>query len=335
VTALASAYREAAAAIAAAPRILVVAHESPDGDALGSLVAASRALAAAGHDVTSYLSDAVPIPTDLAFLADGVELVSTPPADPDDRLVLALDCGSAARIGVDAARIAGEGAVIVNVDHHHDNTLFGTVDVVDPDAACTTRMVATLLEAMGIPLASLDLPAREALYVGLVTDTGRFQYSNTSPDALRFAAGLVESGVEPQVIFRRVYESLPVERARLIGLAVGRTRLELDGRLALTTVDQADFRAAGAREEHAEGIIDVLRSVRGVEVACVLRARSEPPHVKGSMRGASGGVVDVSAIARRFGGGGHPQAAGFSSEDPIEVVAGEVVRAVAEVLPRT
>lgn len=333
MTAIASAYREAAAAIAAAPRIVVVAHESPDGDALGSLVAASRALTAAGHDVTSYLSTAVPIPGDLAFLAEGIRLASTPPPDLDDRLVLALDCGSAARIGADAALIAGDGAVVVNVDHHHDNTRFGTVDVVDPDAACATQMVATLLATMGMPLATLDLAALEALYVGLVTDTGRFQYSNTSAEALRFAAELVECGVQPHIIFRHVYESVPVEQARLIGLAVGRIRLELDGRLAMTTVDQADFQRAGAREEHAEGIIDVLRSVRGAEVACVLRARPEPPLVKGSLRGASGGIVDVSAIARLFGGGGHPQAAGFSSGEPIETVAAEIVRAVAEALP--
>lgn len=327
MTGLDAAYREAAAAIIAAPKLLTVCHESPDGDALGSLVSTTRALTAAGHDVVAYLSAAVPVPADLAFLADAVALTTTPPRDLGERLVLALDCGSQERIG-GAYSLIGDGVVVVNLDHHHDNTLFGTVDVVDPDSACTTQMVARLLEAMGIELAELDAQALEALYVGLVTDTGRFQYSNTSAAALRFAAQLVSCGVNPNAIFRRVFESVPAAKARLVGLATSRVRLELDGRLALAVVDLESFEAAGAREEHADGIVEVLRSIRGVEVACVLRERDAAPNVKGSLRG--GGSFDVSAIARQFGGGGHPQAAGFSSEEPLEVVAAAVKSAVAE-----
>jgi phosphoesterase RecJ-like protein len=173
-------------------------------------------------------------------------------------------------------------------------------------------MVRRLLEALDVPL---DDVARQAVYVGLVTDTGRFSYSNTSAVALREAARLVEEGVRPHEIFGRVFEDVPVAKARLLGIALSRLELRLDGRLALTWLLRQDFEDAGAEEPFSEGIIEHVRALRGVEVAALVREPRDPsgPRFKASLRSKTP-EIDVSRVARLGGGGGHVQAAGFSSE---------------------
>ena len=174
-------------------RLCVTTHESPDGDALGSVLGAGLALRGAGYDVAFYLSGSDGSrPPEYRFLPVE-EIERQPPADAAERVLYAFDCGSARRIAPREGlleRFAG----VVNVDHHHDNTRFGDVNLVDPQAACTAQIIARLLHALRIEVPKV---AAEALYVGLVTDTGRFQYANTTPDALRLAADLVEDGVQP------------------------------------------------------------------------------------------------------------------------------------------
>jgi phosphoesterase RecJ-like protein len=309
------AYAAAAGALREAPGLLVTTHENPDGDALGSLVAATRGLRNAGFDAVPFLAGSAGLPQEYGWLDGLASIARELPADAGERTLLALDCGSAPRTGLSPEQLAAFPAV-VNVDHHHDNPRYGTVAVVDPAAPCCTVMVRRLLEQLDAPL---DPETRNALYVGLVTDTGRFSYSNTSAAALREAARLVEEGVRPHEIFSHVYEDVPAAKARLLGIALSRLQLRLDGRLALTWLLRSDFEEVGAEDPFSDGIIEHIRALRGVEAAALLREPRDPdgPRFKASLRSRNA-EIDVSRVARAGGGGGHVQAAGFSSDLPLE-----------------
>ena len=207
-------------------------------------------------------------------------------------------------------------ALVVDVDHHHDNTRFGAVNLVVPTASSTAEIVRELLGALDVPLTP-DIA--EALYVGVVTDTGRFQYANTTPKALRLAAELVEAGADVHGVFKQVYETVQFAKLKLLARALERAQVYEGGRLVVSYLLASDFAEVGAVEPYSEGIIDYLRQTEGAELAALIR---EPPTAGGprhrvSLR-SSRDEIDVSAIARLSHGGGHRQAAGFSSEDSIE-----------------
>jgi phosphoesterase RecJ-like protein len=296
--------------------VCICAHTSPDGDALGSLLGLGLSLEATGRDVVLYQDGDDPFPRELAFLQlDAIQ--RRVPADAPSRTLIALDCGSALRIDR-RGEVAGQFARVVNIDHHHDNTLFGTINLVDAEASCTAEIVAGLLQEAGIPLAE---GAALALYVGLVTDTGRFQYVNTTPAAHRLAAQLLKQGVQPAQVFSTLFESLPLSRQRLLGLALGRAQVAAGGRLAATALARDDFEATGADDASSDGVVDALRAIEGVELAALVREprdRSGPAR-KVSLRSRAGGV-DCSAIARERGGGGHAGAAGFSTDESVEEI---------------
>jgi phosphoesterase RecJ-like protein len=215
-----------------------------------------------------------------------------------------------------AAGLLGQAPLSIDLDHHHDNSRFATISHVVADASSTGEIVRDLLRLLDVPLT----PAiAEALYVALVTDTGRFQYTNTTPKALRLAAELVEAGVDVQRVFRGIYESVEFAKLKLLARALERAKVYDGGRLVISYLLRGDFHELGVGEEYAEGIIDYLRSVEGAELAATIREPPEPPDAprRISLR-ASSDEIDVSAIARQRGGGGHRQAAGFSSPDSIE-----------------
>jgi phosphoesterase RecJ-like protein len=296
--------------------VCVCAHASPDGDALGSLLGLGRSLAATRRDVVLFQDGDDPVPRELAFL--GLDAIQRRlPEDAADRTLIALDCGSALRVDR-AGEAVTRFARVVNVDHHHDNTLFGDVNLVDAEASCTAEIVAGLLAEAGIPLAE---GAPLALYVGLVTDTGRFAYANTTPRAHQLAARLLEAGVNPAEVFSTLYESLPLARQRLLGLALGRAQVAAGGRLAVTSLARADFASTGADDAASDGVVDALRAIEGVELAALVREprdRSGPAR-KVSLRSRAGGL-DCSAIARERGGGGHPGAAGYSTDESVDEI---------------
>jgi phosphoesterase RecJ-like protein len=305
--------------------VCICGHASPDGDALGSLLGLGLSLAASGRDVVLFQDGDEPFPRELAFLQLG-RVERRVPADAAQRTLIALDCGSAQRIDR-RGEVAGQFERVVNIDHHHDNTLFGAVNLVDADASCTAEIVAGLLDEAGIPLAE---GAALALYVGLVTDTGRFQYANTTPRAHRLAARLLEAGVQPARVFATLFESLPLERQRLLGLALGRAQVAGGGRLAVTWLDRDDFELTGADDAASDGVVDALRAIEGVELAALVREprdRSGPAR-KVSLRSRAGGL-DCSAIARQRGGGGHPGAAGFSTDESVDEIVEFLARAAA------
>ena len=305
--------------------VCVCAHASPDGDALGSLLGLGLSLAATGRDVVLYQDGDEPFPRELAFLGLG-RIARRLPADAAERTLIALDCGSALRVDR-AGEVVGRFARVVNIDHHHDNTRFGDFNLVDAEASCTAEIVAELLDEAGIPFAE-GVPV--ALYVGLVTDTGRFQYANTTPRAHRLAARLLAEGVQPALVFATLFESLPLARQRLLGLALGRAQVAGGGRLAITWVTREDFELTAAAESDSDGVVDALRAIEGVELAALVREPSDrtgPAH-KVSLRSRAGGL-DCSAIARERGGGGHPGAAGYSTGESVEQIIAFLERAAA------
>jgi phosphoesterase RecJ-like protein len=307
---------EALAALRDGQRFVLVTHENPDGDALGSLVAMQGVLQALGKDTLMYIAaNEFPLPYEYAFFQfDG--LISDVPEDVERRTLVFLDCGNFDRNAVDVSDVP-----IVNVDHHHDNTRFGSINHVVPEASCTAEIVWDLMQGLDVPLTQ---PIAEALYVGLVTDTGRFMYENTGPRAHVMAADLIEAGVDVHEIYRRLYEGVPEPKLALLTRALAAVERFDDGRLTIARLAREDFAATGAKSSFTEGIIDHLRSVEGTKVAALAReltGANMDGSSKVSLR-ATDGAVDVSVIARAQGGGGHRQAAGFATTmDRDELVA--------------
>ncbi|MGH3011471.1 MAG: DHH family phosphoesterase [Gaiellaceae bacterium] len=304
-------------AIRSHDRFLVTTHENPDGDALGSILAMRLGLEQLGKDGYLYLSGIIPLPTEYAFM--NLNCLSRElPDDAAERVLLALDCANVRRLGPDPALVE-KAPLVVDIDHHHDNTRFGHVNLVVAKASSTGEILYDLFRELGV---TITPDVAEALYIALVTDTGRFQYTNTSPKALRIAAELVEAGANVHQVFQDVYENVAFAKLKLLARALDKARVYEGGRLIVADLERSDFAAAGAEEPFAEGIIDYLRAVEGAEIVALIR---EPPTQNGPTRRVSlrtrGTEVDVSAIARKSGGGGHPQAAGFSSEaSPDEIV---------------
>ena len=314
------------AALRERDRFLVTSHEAPDGDALGSLLASGLALAQLGKDAVMFLGGEAPLPGEYRFLELGDRgLLRVLPADAAERTLVAVDCASASRVGAQAGLVEGA-PYTVNVDHHHDNPRFGDVNLVVEDASSTGEVLAGVFRELGVELTP---EIAEALYIALVTDTGRFQYANTTPKALRLAAELVEAGADVNRVFQGVYENVQFAKLKLLARALEHARVLEGGEIVVSHLLRGDFEAVGATEPYSEGIIDVLRSVEGSIVSALIR---EPPRDGGPTRKvslrSSVDEVDVSAIARKSGGGGHREAAGFSSESSIEELTDFIVREV-------
>jgi phosphoesterase RecJ-like protein len=297
------------ARIRADTRFVLATHENMDGDALGSLVAMQGLLTALGKDSLMFIAPSeFPLPHEYRFIALE-HMIQEPPADIAQRTVVFLDCGNIDRNSAQALR---EGAHMLNIDHHHDNTHFGTLDHVVPSASSTAEIVWDLMN--GLDLTPTPAVA-EALYVGLVTDTGRFMYENTGPRAHLMAAALVEAGVDVQGVYRRLFEEMPFAKLTLFAIALARVRRYDGGELTLTWLHAEDFAQTEAESSYSEGIVDGLRAVQGTKVAALSRELIAPGRQgerKVSLR-ATDDDVDVSRIARAQGGGGHRRAAGFST----------------------
>ncbi|MFL6020348.1 MAG: DHH family phosphoesterase [Gaiellaceae bacterium] len=294
-------------------RFLITTHENPDGDALGSLLAMKLALDQLGKDSARVLVGDAPLPGEYSFMPLA-ELWRRWPDDVSERVLLAVDCANESRIA--DPEVLGRVPLAVDVDHHHDNTRFGHINLIVPDASSTGEVLRDLFRELDVELSQ---EIAEALYIALVTDTGRFQYTNTTPKALRLAAELVEAGADVHRVFQGVYESVEFAKLKLLARALERAQVYEGGRIVVSYLVRTDFNEVGAAEPYSEGIIDYLRAVEGADMAVLIR---EPPRHDGPTRRvslrASVDELDVSAIARKSGGGGHRQAAGFSSEASIE-----------------
>jgi phosphoesterase RecJ-like protein len=311
-------------------RYLLTTHENPDGDALGSMLAAKLGLDALGKDAVMYLYGQVPPPAEYGFMRLD-ELTRELPADAGERVLFAVDCANESRLGRDYEQLLAIAPLVIDLDHHHDNTRFGDMNAIVADASSTGEILRDLLRLLGVELTP---EIAEALYIALVTDTGRFQYTNTTPKAMRLAAELIEAGANLHRVFQGVYESVEFAKLKLLARALERAQIYDGGRLVVSFLLRDDFLEVGAVEPYSEGIIDYLRAVEGSEMAVLIReppTRGGPKH-RVSLRSRSD-ELDVSAIARKGGGGGHRQAAGFSSEldleDLIAFIRAEFAAAVA------
>jgi phosphoesterase RecJ-like protein len=310
-----------AAALREHDRFLVVTHENPDGDALGSLLAMTLTLRGLKKDVEMYLGGSGSLPRQYAFMQlDGLR--RDLPADLEQRVLVAVDCAKADRIGPDPEPIE-RASLVIDIDHHHDNTRFGDLNLIVADASSTGEVLRDVIRVLVVELTP---ELAEPLYIALVTDTGRFQYTNTTPKSLRLAAELVEAGADVHEVFQQVYESVEFAKLKLLARALDRARVLEGGLIVVSHLLRKDFAEVGASEAYSEGIIDSLRAVEGAELAALIR---EPPRDDGPTRRvslrASVDELDVSAIARLFGGGGHRQAAGFSSDASIDEIT-ELIR---------
>lgn len=315
---------EIAERLRAEKQVLAISHEAPDGDALGCLSAFALVCDRLGIACTPYIPGESRFPPEYLFLRglEGVVRGEAPSVGPGVSVYF-FDCASLLRTN------SGEfppGVTRINIDHHQDNPGYGDINLIDPSAPSTTAILYEVLRAGDIPI---DAQVATALYVGLVTDTGRFQYSNTTPGAHRMAAELQEAGVDVASVYRHVYESTPLPKLLLLERALGNLEVRLGGALVVSWLCNEDFARAGADEGHAEGLIDTLRRIHGVQVAVLLRERrrGELVETKASLR-STDGSLDVAALANEKGGGGHVRAAGFTTAEDIPTVLAWIERRV-------
>jgi bifunctional oligoribonuclease and PAP phosphatase NrnA len=235
------------------------------------------------------------------------------PPDVNERTVVFLDCGNIDRTPVHF--LQGSHLRVLNIDHHHDNTRFGTVNLVVPEASCAAEIVYDLAKELGVEITP---ELAEALYIGLVTDTGKFMFENTTAESHQMAAELFEAGVQPQEVHRKLYEELPYARLKLLARALQAVHRFDGGAITLTHLSREDFAETGAAESDSEGIVDHMRQVEGTVMAGLVRELIAKPGLRKVSLRATDGRIDVSVIARKLGGGGHRQAAGFTTDLPFD-----------------
>lgn len=311
--------RAAVDALRAARRLLVVTHARPDGDALGSQLALARLLEGAGKSADCVVEGGAP--ADLSFLPGSARIGASPAEakGPYDLYVL-VDCAGLDRIETMGPAVPA-GARVLNIDHHASNPRFGAVNWVEPESASVGEMIHALAAEAGW---ELDADAATCLYVAILTDTGRFCFPATRPSTHEIAADLLRRGVRPGEVSRRIYASKDMSELRLFAETIRAIRLEKDGKIAWVALTEKMMDDAGAHIAEGQEYVQLLKSIKGVAVAILLRplaggkikvsVRTEPP-------------ADASAICAKFGGGGHKRAAGASLDMTLDAAASALVDA--------
>ncbi|RUS46316.1 bifunctional oligoribonuclease/PAP phosphatase NrnA [Cohnella sp. AR92] len=303
---------------------LVVAHVQPDGDAISSTVAVGWLLEKLGKTYTMYNDG--PVPSRLAYLWKS-ESIATAASRPDRKFkhVISVDCADFGRCGA-SKELFEEGYDLLNIDHHPTNDGFGTVNLLDFEAAATVEILHDLCETMQM---TMDEAAATAIYTGLMTDTGGFRYSNTSAKVMEIASALLRAGANGPQLAETLLERMTMGQMRMIQTALTRLEFSSDQRIGWLWVTGEDLAETGASSEDLEGLVNYPRNVEGVEVGLLFK-QTAPDSVKISLRSA--GVVDVSAVAQQFGGGGHIRAAGCRVGATLSEAIPQVVAAVQKAL---
>ncbi|HRX58120.1 MAG TPA: bifunctional oligoribonuclease/PAP phosphatase NrnA [Eubacteriales bacterium] len=301
--------------------LLLIAHVSPDGDTLGSCFALYGALTSLGKRVQIVCED--PVPAVYRFLPFSNRVIAPEAAKPA-KAAVSVDCADLARTGRAEALFAAAEDTL-NIDHHGTNDRYAANNFVQK-AGATGELVYGVITALGVPV---DQDAASCLYAAVTTDTGNFSYSNTTPDTLRIAAELLETGIDLPEINRKLFRTVPYHKLMLQALAVTKARLYEDGRIGVTALTLAEVESCGASAEDTEGIIDSIRDIDTVEIAAMLREAGDGK-IRVSLRGKT--CADVSRIATAFGGGGHRLAAGCTMEPPIEEAAEQIMQRAVKLL---
>jgi len=304
---------------------IVTCHVDPDGDALGGLLGLGLFLQQIGKDVS--LKHVQPVPDSYRFLP-GSELIEVCPVNREPYQVgIMVDCGDVSRVGTlfQERHLVG---TFVNIDHHESNGGFGDHNLVDPKAAASSEIVYRLISAVD-PERGITPEIATNLLTGILVDTGSFHYGNTTPEVLRIAADLVARGASPAGITRQLYEQRSLPQLRLLGQALLTIECEMDGKVSLMVVSEEMYRQTGTTASDTEDLVNFPGSLAGVEVAILLKQRG-PAQYKASLRAKD--LVNVALVAERFGGGGHPNAAGCQIEGTLEEVKARLLAVIREFL---
>jgi bifunctional oligoribonuclease and PAP phosphatase NrnA len=311
----------AARAILAAPEVCLACHVSPDGDALGSMLALHHVLRAAGIRSVASFSEPFVIAPHYRELP-GLDLLTPPDAFPrEPRVMVTFDSGSLARLG-DLEAPAKAADELVVIDHHVSNQRYGTINVIDPAAAASGVLVRALIDRLGLPV---NRDAAVCLYAALVCDTGRFQYESTTPAVFELARELSCFDVPIPELSRTLFEEHRFAYLQLLARALQNAVLVSEKQFVWTQVSQADLERHDVTFDEVEGLIDVLRRTREAQVSCVLK---QGPDATWRVSLRSLGSVDVRHIAERQGGGGHRFAAGFTSDESAESIVAQILAAL-------
>jgi phosphoesterase RecJ-like protein len=296
---------EVAALLAQGRRFLLITHKEPDGDALGSLLALGHSLRAAGKDVVLFTEEPVFPPFHL--LRGARRIVHRLPGNMEFDAFVALDCAQQERLG-GPGDVVGKCRALVNIDHHETNGLFGDYHYVDPGCSSTGELVYRVIRAAGLPVGR---DVAENVFAAMQTDTGSFRYENTSPSCLRIAADLLDLGVSPWKVTRKILEGYGARRLELLRLCLGTLEFHARGRIGMMMLFSSMLRKTGARRTDSERFVDFPRAVKGVRIAVLIREMEEGAW-KFSLR--ANDETNVARLAVRFHGGGHARAAGFEAQ---------------------
>ncbi|MDI6717262.1 MAG: bifunctional oligoribonuclease/PAP phosphatase NrnA [Actinomycetota bacterium] len=306
-------FEQAAAAINGAKSVVLTIHVQPDGDALGSLLAMYHFLRKSGKTTCATWGEPIKIPDQYKWLPEVANITNFESCIDAD-LLIALDCANEHRLGLMEQKLSSFKSII-NIDHHVDNSSFGTINILDFSASATCEIVYELLKFMK---ADIDSDIASLLYTGIVTDTGRFQYQNTTAKTLRVAADLVDLGAVPNDIFKNIYENISFASLKLLAKVLGRAEYVKESGLVYSYILNEDLSKAGVSVADTENFIDYLRTAREASVAAIFKEMADGK-LRVSLR--SKGLVDVGAIAREQDGGGHRNAAGATLDMTIDEAA--------------
>ena len=303
---------------------LIVSHVQPDGDAISSTIAVRWLLDRMGK--RSLMINEGRVPTRLEFLPHAGEIVNYREAKPDRRFgaVVAVDCADFSRIGL-VSELFEESCALLNIDHHPTNDAYGTVNLIRQNAAATAEILFDLIERAGF---AFDADAATVIYTGLLTDTGGFRYSNTSPNVMSAASKLLTAGVDAYLLADRLLERMTMPQLKILQRGLSRLKFTDDGRVGWLYIEPNDLIETGASGEDLEGLVNYARNIDGVEVGLLFKGLDDGS-VKVSLRSA--GQADVASIAQRFGGGGHIRAAGCRLDMPLD----EAMRLVVDTVIRS
>jgi len=298
-----------------AEKVVIASHYNPEGDAIGAILALALALEKMGKKTCPYNRDGVPF--NLKFMPEAHRVKTELPGWMPDTVVIA-DCGDFSRVG-DVEKALRQAPTIINIDHHETNSKFGHFNWVLPEMASTGEMIAEVIDALKTQWTP-DIAT--CIYTAIVADTGSFQFGNTSPNSFRVAARMIEYGANPAKVARYLFFDLPEGNVRLLARVLATMKIEAGGKMATVEISRKMFEETGTGPDATEGLVDYPRSVRGIDVAVLFRETGNAEY-KISMR--SKGNIDVAAVARSFGGGGHAAAAGCTIKGSLNEVRANLI----------
>ena len=299
---------------------IILIHIRPDGDAIGSALALKKALKQRGKDVQLLCADV--IPSKYSFLPGIENFKDHINPNNAETLVFILDCSDLDRLGYMKETVLNLSGVIVNIDHHITNDLFGDFNIVDVNASATAEIIYRLLRENKI---NIDPEISLCLYVGISSDTGFFKYENTSPRAMCIAAGLLRQGINPSLVSQKIFDELSVPAIKLLSDALATLEFEDEGRIAWMKVRDDMLQKHRAKPEELDGFVNYTKNIEGVEAGIFFYHTDKNLETKIAFRSKT---IDVSRIAKKFGGGGHPLAAGCTIKGKQNEVEALVLNAV-------